>query len=142
MINARSGASGSPFGGGKWLMIPSRISSSPNPFLGAGHDSTGGIDSDDILDVLSYPFRIGARQIDLVDHRKNLQVVIESHMDIRHRLRLDSLRSIDDQQGTLASPEAPRYFVSKIDVTRRIDQIQFVLFAVFGLGSVNRPGLP
>ena len=105
----------------------------PDPFLGAGHDGCGGIDSNHVLDLFLYPFRIGARKINFVDHRKNLQVVIESHMHVRHCLRLDSLRSIDHQQGTLASAEAPRYFVGKIDVTRGIDQIQFVLFAVFGL---------
>src|SRR5262249_6072925 len=45
-------------------------------------------------------------------------------MNIRDRLRFHALRGIDHQQRALARSETARNFVGKIDVPRRIEQIQ------------------
>ena len=91
---------------------------------------------------LSDPLRLGARQIDLVDHRKNFQIVIERHVHVGHRLRFDSLSRVDDEQRTLAGRQAARYFVSEIDVPGGVDQIELILFAVLGsVAQADRTGL-
>ena len=68
-----------------------------DPFLGAGKNGIRGIQSNDVLNLLLDPFRLRAGQIDLVDDRKNFQVVVQRHMNVGHRLRLDPLGRIDDQ---------------------------------------------
>jgi hypothetical protein len=66
----------------------------PDPLLRARHNGARGIDPDDVLNIRFHALRLGARQIDLVDDRKNFQIVIEGHVDIRHGLGLDALRGI------------------------------------------------
>ena len=48
---------------------------------------------------------IGIRQIDLVDDRNNREPLFVREMNVRHRLRFDSLRRIDNEQRTLARSE-------------------------------------
>ena len=67
---------------------------------------------------------VGIRQIDLVDDRNNGETLFVREMNVRHRLRFHALRRIDDQQRAFARSEAARNFVGKIDVPRRIEQIQ------------------
>ena len=67
---------------------------------------------------------IGVRQIDLVDHRNDREALFVREMHVRHRLRFHALRRIDDQQRALARRQTARNFVGKIDVPRRIEQIQ------------------
>ena len=40
---------------------------------------------------------IGARQVDLVNHRNQLEVIFDREISVRERLRFDTLRRIDDQ---------------------------------------------
>jgi len=39
----------------------------------------------------------GGRQVDLVDHRDDGQILLERSEEVRHGLRLDALRGIDDE---------------------------------------------
>ena len=59
------------------------------------------LDADDILDFLRHTIRIGRRKIDFIDHRKDLEIMIQRQIGIRQRLRLDTLRRIDDQNRTI-----------------------------------------
>ena len=61
---------------------------------------------------------VGVRQIDLVDDRDDRQALLVREMDVRHGLRLDALRGIDDQQRAFAGRERARDFVGKIHVAR------------------------
>ena len=101
-------------------------------FLGAGEDRVGGIEADDFLDLLLGALDVGARQIDLVDHRNNFEAVIEREINVGQRLRLDPLARIDDQQRTLARGQAARDFVGEIDVSGSVDQVEDVALAVPG----------
>ena len=71
------------------------------------------------------------RQIDLVDDRHNRQPLLVREMDVRHRLRLHALRGIDDEQRAFTGRERPRNFIGKIDMPRRIEQIQPIFFSRF-----------
>ncbi len=50
-------------------------------------------------------------------------------MDVGHRLRLHALRGIHDEQRALASGEAARHLVGKIDVPRGVQQVELVFLA-------------
>ena len=54
-------------------------------------------------------------------------------MIIRHRLRLDALGRVHDEQRSFAGTQAPRHFVREIHVAGRINQVQLVGLTVFGL---------
>ena len=46
-------------------------------------------------------FRVGVGQVDLVDDGDDGEILLQRQIDIRHRLRLDALRGIDDQDAPL-----------------------------------------
>ena len=52
---------------------------------------------------------------------------------IGNRLRLHALRGIDEQERAFASRQAPRDFIGKVDVARRIDQMQGIRLPILGL---------
>ena len=111
-------------------------------FFGARAHGVGSIQADDVLYLGSDALRFRARQIDLVDHGKNFQIVIERHVHVGHRLSFHSLSRVDDEQRTLAGRQAARYFVSEIDVPGSVNQIELILFAVLGsVAQADRTGL-
>ena len=78
-----------------------------------------------------------AGQIDLVDDRDDLEIVLDREVGVGQRLRFDALRGIDEQQRAFARGERARDLVTEIDVARRVDQVEHVGLAV--LGGVVEP---
>ena len=72
----------------------------------------------------------GARQVDLVQHRDQLQAGVDRRVGVGDGLGLDALGGVDDQQRALAGGEAARDLVGEVDVTGRVDQVQVVGLAV------------
>ncbi len=100
------------------------------------------VETEVLLDLLLDPLDIGRRQIDLVDHRHHLEVVLEGEVKIGHGLRLDTLRCVDQQQRTLARHQRPAHLVREVDVTRGVDQVELVGLAVAGgIAQGHRVGL-
>jgi hypothetical protein len=91
-----------------------------------------GIAAQQVGDLAGDPIGLGARQVDLVDHRDQLQAALDRQIGVGHRLRLDSLGGVDDQQRALAGGEAARYLVGEVDVPGGVDQVQVVGLAVGG----------
>ena len=60
------------------------------------------VEPDRVLDLLLDPIGSRDRQIDLVEHRHDVEVVVERDVDVRERLRFDALRGIDDEQRAFA----------------------------------------
>ena len=54
----------------------------------------------------AHPLGVGGGQVDLVDHRHDLMVVLDRLVDVGQRLRFDALRGVDDQQRAFAGGEA------------------------------------
>ena len=106
--------------------------------LGADHNGIGCIEADDVFDFLADPVRVGTGQVDFVDDGNDFQVVFQGQIDVSQGLGFDALRSIDDEQRPFASGQAARYFVIEVDVPRRVDEIQCILFAIFGI--INETG--
>ena len=107
----------------------------PDALLGAGQHRVRGVQPDHLLDLLADALRFGRRQVDLVDHRNDFEVVVQRQVGVGERLRFDALRGVHHQQRALAGLQAARNFVGEIDVAGRVDQVQLVLFAVVGACS-------
>ena len=103
-----------------------------NSFLGGN--------SENFLQLSIDRGNVGIRQIDLVDHRHDGKALFVGEVNVRHRLRFHTLRSIDDQQGAFAGCERTRNFVGEIDMPRRIEQIQPVFFARLCACIASLPG--
>ncbi len=54
-----------------------------------------------------HPLRLRGGEVDLVDHRHDLMVVLDALVDVGQRLRFDALRRVDDQQRAFARGQAP-----------------------------------
>ena len=66
------------------------------------------------------------RQVDLVEHRDDVQVGVQREVEVREGLRLDALRGVDEQDGGLAGLERPRDLVGEVDVPGRVDHVEHV----------------
>ncbi len=116
--------------------------------LGAGEHRFGRVEADDVLDLRADLFRLGGGQVDLVDDRHDLMVVLDRLVDVGQRLRLDPLRRVDHQQRAFAGGQAPRHLIGEVDVAGRVHQVELVGLAVrrlpveaHGLGLDGDPAL-
>ena len=101
-----------------------------------------GVEADDLFDLSAHFVGLRARQVDLVDDRDDLEVVLDGQVRVRERLRFDALRRVHEQQGALTGRQRPRDFVRKIHVAGRIDEIEDVVLAVVGpIGQADGVGL-
>ena len=78
---------------------------------------------DHLLDLFPDPLRLGRGQVDLVDHRDDLQVMMQREVRVRQRLRFHALGSVHYKQRAFAGLQAARDFVGKVHMARRIDQV-------------------
>ena len=104
-----------------------------HPGLGRDPQRFVGVAADQVGDLGRDALRLGARQVDLVDHRDQLEPGVDRQVGVGDGLRLDPLRGIDDQQRPLAGGEAARDLVGEVDVAGGVDQVQVVGLAVGGL---------
>jgi hypothetical protein len=130
---ALSGAAASPvFGGGRRVTMASSSSSMPSPGLAGGEDGARGVETDHLLDLRLDPLGLGRRQVDLVQHRHDLEIVVERLVDVGQGLRLDTLGGVHHQQRPFARRQAAGDLVGEIDVPRRVHQVEDVILAVPG----------
>jgi hypothetical protein len=85
----------------------------PSPSWRRSRSASRGVEADDVLDLLLDALGIGRGQVDLVEDRDDLEVVVEREVDVGEGLRLDALRRVDDEQRALAGGEAARHLVVK-----------------------------
>ena len=95
------------------------------------------LDPDNILDLLCDFIRLGARQIDLVDDRLDLEIVVKGEINISEGLRLNTLGRIDNEHSPVAGCERARHFIIKVDMARRVDQVEDIFLPV--VRPVDRP---
>jgi len=89
--------------------------------LGAGQDGGGRVKPDGVPDLAEYPLGIGVGQVDLVDHRDDLQVVLQGQVAVGKGLGFHSLGGVHDQERPLAGRQAAGHLVRKVHVPRGID---------------------
>jgi len=80
-----------------------------------------------VLDFFGVAVRVRCGQVDLVESRHYLEVVLEREVAVGKGLGLDALGRVDEEHHPLAGSEAPGNFIAKIDVSRRVDQLQYVV---------------
>ena len=105
-ISAFSGASGSPVG--RWKRRDDGLEDvvGAGALLGAGQDGGAAVEADDVLDLTLALVGLRAGQVDLVDDRDDLEVVVHGQVGVGQRLGLDALRGVDQQQRALRTPPA------------------------------------
>ncbi len=110
--------------------------------LGRGEHSGVGGKADDLLNLLAGQLRVGGREVDLVDHRDHLEVVLQSGIGVGQGLGLDPLAGVHHQQRPLAGGQRPGHLVGEVDVAGSVDQVQLIGAAVPGrVGHPHRLGL-
>ena len=88
------------------------------------------VQADDVLDLRGDALRLGLRQVDLVEHRKHFEVLLDRLVAVRDGLCLDALCRIDDEQRALAGGERPGHLVGEIHVAGRVDDVELIVLAV------------
>ena len=90
------------------------------------------VEPDHVLDLLAHPVGLRRRQVDLVQDRHHLVIVVERLIDIGERLRLDALRGVDHEQRPFAGGQRTVHLIGEIHMARRVDQVQLVELPVLG----------
>jgi hypothetical protein len=118
-----------------------------DPVEQLGHADTGlaadpqdvlGLAADDVRDLLGVPLRLGGREVDLVEHRDDREVVLQRQVEVGERLGLDALGGVDQQDRTLAGGQRPGHLVREVHVPRCVDHVEHEL----GAGVRAGPGRP
>ena len=104
-----------------------------DPLLSACCDGGLSVQPDHILDLLFRRFDVGVGKIDLVDHRNDLEVMIQRQIGVCQRLGLHALRCVHYQQRAFAGSHTAGDLIGKVHMAGCIDQVQHILDAVKGL---------
>ena len=96
----------------------------PMPDLALVSTASSAVEADDVLDLLADLVGLGGGEVDLVDDRHDLMVVLDRLVDVGERLRLDALRGVDDQQRALAGGEAAADLIGEVDMAGRVHQVE------------------
>ena len=80
--------------------------------------------------------RLRARQVDFIDDRHDVQIVVQRQIDIGQCLCLNALCRIHDENRTVAGRKAAGHLVVEIHMSRCIDQVECVFFPV--ICPINR----
>ncbi len=98
----------------------------------------------ELRDLRSHLVGPRLRQVDLVDGRDDLEVVLDGEVRVRERLRLAALRGVDHEQRALAGLQRARHLVREVDVPRRIDEVELMALPrdAHGLGLDRDASLP
>ena len=96
------------------------------PGLGRGLQHVGRVAADDAGELRGVLLGLRGRQVDLVEHRDDVQVGVQREVEVGQRLRLDALRGVDEQHGGLAGLERPGHLVGEVDVAGGVDHVQHV----------------
>ena len=123
-------------------MLDDRLEQQIDPLarLAAARNDFGRIDAEDRFHFGEHFVRPGVLQIDFVEHGNDRQIVLHRGEGVGDGLGLDPLERIDQQHGPFAAGEAAGDFVMEIDVARRVDQVQLVLFPLVFVGHRDRAG--
>jgi len=83
------------------------------------------------LELLFGLRNVRVRQIDLVDHWNDRQVLLHRQVHVGDCLRLDALGGVDDQEARLRTRSGCGKLRRKNQRAQGIDKIEFICFTVF-----------
>ncbi|MNJ38137.1 hypothetical protein D3C77_329780 [compost metagenome] len=100
--------------------------------LGRAQDGVRGVDADDVLDLGAHALGLGGGQVDLIQDRHDLVVVVDGLIDVGQGLGLDPLRGVHHQDRALAGGQRPADLIGEVDVSRRVHQVEHIVVPVLG----------
>ena len=93
-------------------------------------------DANDILDLVDDPLRIGTRKVDLVDDRENVEVVVQSQINVGQGLSLNTLSGIHHEDCSVAGCQTSGNLIVEVHMARGVNEVEDILLAI--LGVINR----
>ncbi len=112
----------------------------PVPGLGRGEQHVGDVAPDDVRKLGGVLLGLGRGQVDLVQHRDDVEVGAEGEVQVCQGLRLDPLSRVDQQHGRLAGLEAAGHLVGEVHVPRCVDHVEHVRARLGALVVAGRDG--
>ena len=99
-------------------------------------------DPHEVLQLDLAPLRIRRDQVDLVDDRKDLQIVVHRQIGVGQGLRLHSLGGVHDEDRPFAGNEGTGHLIVEVHMSGGVDEIEFVCVSIFRLvGKGDSAGL-
>ncbi len=95
--------------------------------LGRHPQHLGRVAADDVGQLCGVLVGLGAGQVDLVEHRDDVQVGVQGQVEVGQGLCLDPLRGVDQQHRTLAGGQRARHLVGEVDVAGGVDHVEHVV---------------
>ena len=92
-----------------------------------------GLNTDHILNLLDDPLGLCAGQVNLIDDRKYIQVMIQRQIYVCQGLGLYPLGGVHHQYGTVTGRQGTAYLIIEVHMAGCIDQIKNVLLPVLRL---------
>ncbi len=92
-----------------------------------------GLQADHIFNLLNHSLRLRAGQIDLVDHREHIQIVIQCQIHIGQGLGFNALGRVHHQNSTVTGRQRAADLIIKVHMPRRVNQVKNVLLPILGL---------
>ncbi len=84
---------------------------------------------------------LGAGQVDLVEHGDDGQIMVDGHVQVGQRLRLDALRGVDEQHRALACGQRAGHLIREVHMAGGIDHAERVFGAVEPSTARARPAI-
>ena len=110
--------------------MASSSSGTPWPVLAETRSVSDAGMPEDGFDLGRAALGVGGREVDLVEHDHDLQVVLERQVGVGQGLGLDALGGVDEQHDALAGGQAAAHLVAEVDVAGRVDQVDRVALPV------------
>ena len=98
--------------------------------LGGDGQGIGAVQPDGFLYLALDPVHLGAGQVDLVEHRHDLVVMVQRQIDVGQGLRLHALGGVHHQQRALTGGQRARDLVVEVHMTGGVDEVELVLLPV------------
>ena len=136
------GGLGVPLGGGDVVDDVLQHRLDVGAHLGGDLRGLGGLQADDVLHLLLGQGGVGGGEVDLVDHRADLQIVLHGQVGVGQGLGLHPLGGVHHQDGPLAGGQGAGDLIVEVHVARGVDEVEGIGLAVQGIiVDGHRPGL-
>ena len=109
--------------------------------LARNHQHVFGLAADEVGKFGSILFRLRGRQVNLVQHRNDGEVVLHGQIQVGQRLGFNALGCINEQDGTFTGCQGPGYLVGEVHVARGVDHVQAIRRPVHFPGNTDCLGL-
>jgi len=91
-----------------------------------------------MFQLLESQVKINLREINLIHHRNDNQVMLDGQIGVGQSLSLNSLRDVNDQHRSFTGGQATRNFIGKIDMTGSINHVEDIFLA--GTAAIFQSG--